>query len=107
MRDSVGVMLQEVEEKAPILKQQREDYERCLENVDLLTQQLNTAVQVPAHCRPGTSTPPSRYLNAAVQVLLCCRPGTSTQPSRYPNVAVQVPLRCRPVYCGVKGVAWC
>ena len=96
MRDSVGVMLQEVEEKAPILKQQREDYERCLENVDLLTQQLNTAVQVPAHCRPGTCTLPSRYLNAAVQVPQRCRPGTAMLPSRYLNAAVQVPQRCCP-----------
>ena len=41
--DCLATIMEEIEAKAPVLKQQRDDYERCLESVDLLTQQLDTA----------------------------------------------------------------
>ena len=44
--DCLATIMEEIEAKAPVLKQQRDDYERCLESVDLLTQQLDTAVRV-------------------------------------------------------------
>ena len=39
-------LLQEIEEKAPILKQQREDYENSLYNIDQLTKQLDSSLLV-------------------------------------------------------------
>jgi hypothetical protein len=38
--------MQELEEKAPILQQQRRDYENALHSVDKLTRKLETALVV-------------------------------------------------------------
>ncbi len=38
--------VQEIEEKAPIMKKQREDYEKAIEAVDQLTGQIETAMLV-------------------------------------------------------------
>ena len=40
----MGQIVQEIEEKAPILKKQREDYETALTNLDQMTGQLDTAM---------------------------------------------------------------
>lgn len=38
--------MQEIEEKAPILRQQREDYEQALHTITQLTHKLDTAMLV-------------------------------------------------------------
>ena len=39
-------ILKDLEEKAPIMRQQKRDYEKSLEKIDMLTQQLNGALEV-------------------------------------------------------------
>lgn len=39
-------MLQEIEEKAPVLLQQKRDYEQALQSVDKLTKRLDLALIV-------------------------------------------------------------
>jgi len=41
-------ILKEIEEKAPILQQQRKDYEQALHSVDQLSMRLNSALAVGA-----------------------------------------------------------
>lgn len=38
--------MQELEDKAPCLRKQRDDYEKALETISLMTQQLNKSVMV-------------------------------------------------------------
>lgn len=45
------VDLQEIEEKAPIIKQQKDDYERLQNQVELMTSQLNTTLSHSEKCR--------------------------------------------------------
>ena len=40
------MLIQEIEEKAPVLKKQKQDYEKCLESVTHLTHQLDSAMVV-------------------------------------------------------------
>lgn len=37
---------QEIEEKAPVMKRQREDYEKSIHTINQLTQQMDTAMLV-------------------------------------------------------------
>ena len=46
--NGIGLELQEIEEKAPILQQQRKDYEQALRSVDQLSRRLDSALVVSA-----------------------------------------------------------
>jgi len=45
MKEKFDQLLKEIEERTPLLKQQREQYEESVSNVIKLTEQLNSAME--------------------------------------------------------------